>query len=148
MDPVFDHRIARIVSRQLQAKAASDSEESQADRERRHARDRVIEELPHVTTKISDVLGELNDLLAENAITLTLTASGHRPTAEAVYTIEVEDSTQDGPKVKLNVDYHGIIWGLLTNDYTQSLIDRTSVFTLDRNWVTNIALTLLEAYYP
>ena len=148
MDAIFNQRIARIIAHREQAQASRSRDEGQLERQRREARDRVVNELPHVAAKITRTVEELNDLLSDNSIVLSVTSAAHQTAVEALYTISVADRFQDGPSLRLSVDYHGTVCALISYTQNQSLLAKTTVFDMDREWLMNLLLSLLETYYP
>jgi hypothetical protein len=139
----FEKRLARIVDR---LRNAPEPPENPRERERRHARERVLTELPRLAARIGATLAEINDGLADAGMALRLLATDRTPLAEAVYTLGVSGAADFQPVLIIIIDVGGRARVMLERDHHRALLLPTTVFELDKERLADVMLTLLEAH--
>lgn len=143
MDEELENRLARVVER---LRRSPHGPETDRDRSRRQARERVLAELPRLELRIVLVLGEFNDTLAATDMALRLTKSNHTPVAEAVYTIGVSGLSDAEPVLVLIAEGQGRVRAMLERDHHRALVETVEIFDLDKARLAGLALILLEAH--
>ena len=143
MDEELENRLARVVERLRRARQGP---ETDRDRSRRQARERVLAELPRLESRIASVLAEFNDTLAATDVALRLTKSNHTPVAEAVYTIGANGLPDAEPVLVLIAESQGRVRAMLERDHHRALVETVEIFDLDKARLAGLALILLEAH--
>ncbi|MBV8682714.1 MAG: hypothetical protein JO111_07560 [Caulobacteraceae bacterium] len=143
MDEELEKRLASVVDRLQRSPRGAETE---LDRNRRRARERLLSELPRLEARLLDVLAELNDALALANMALRLTKASHTPVAEAVYTVGLSGVREPEPVLVLIVEGLGRVRAMLERDHHRSLVETIDIFDLDKNQLSSLALTLLEAH--
>jgi hypothetical protein len=143
MDKEHEQRLARVIER---LRTAHHGSESERERDRRLARERVLAELPHLSGRIDDTVAEINDTLNEAGATLRLVKTNHTPVAQAIYSVSIAGAPNFEPVLVLVVDGEGRARAMLERDHHRSLMETLSVYDLDKAKLADFALSLLESH--
>ena len=148
MDSGLDERLAQVIARHREQKARREEATPKLDRERRRTRERVLAELSHLVSRISHVIAELNDQVADEGIIIVLSSAEHQAAAEAAYSLTLADDAASDPRMLLNIDWSGVAHAVLCSGDARSLVFASSIFDLDKSRIRELILRLLEARFP
>ena len=143
----LEHRLRGVINRRRTELSGAGMECDEAGHARRLAHNRLIHELPRVSAKIARAIAELNDRLYDSEICLKVVTAEHTPIAEAIYTIGILGSDNQGPGLIITIDYAGSIRCMLKNAEVRTLVGSYTLLTLDHRHLIDMLVTLLEAHY-
>lgn len=142
MDEKLEKRLATVFERLRTAPAPPETDRNKI---RREARERVLAELPRLVGRIRNTVGEINEALTEGGMALRLATSDQELLADAIYSLRVTGAPSFEPVLILIVDGEGRARAMLERDHHRALLLTVSVFDLDKATLADLVVTLLEA---
>lgn len=143
MDKDIEKRLSKVIER---LRIARPGPETDRERDRRLARERVLSELPYLSARIDDVVAEINDTLNEAGTPLRLVKANHTPFAQAIYSVSIAGTPGFEPVLVVVVDGEGRARAMLERDHHRALLETVDIFDLDKTRLASLAITLLEAH--